>query len=226
MKKRIFKGIAVAMVMLSMTMTVMATNSIVGAFDTLQATADKGTVSFEKITDGMFDDEDLDRIVNALNDALGTLTVEDAFGDDLPSPINLFDKTGLIKKNIDLDQYKFLTQVMNMDVFNANPTMEDLIKITFVANNMTSNMDVDILIYCEEHGWEVLDGEKLSNNQIAAYFHCTGPVALIYKLSSTGGGSDVDSPQTGNNSIIPLVAGMVVLAGFGGYALMKSKKEI
>ncbi len=32
----------------------------------------------------------------------------------------------------------------------------NLVKVTFVANNMTDGMIVDILYYCAEHGWEVV----------------------------------------------------------------------
>lgn len=38
----------------------------------------------------------------------------------------------------------------------------DPVRVTFVANNMTDNIQVDILYYCPEHGWEVLQGGSFS----------------------------------------------------------------
>ena len=46
---------------------------------------------------------------------------------------------------------------------------------------MTDEIQVDVLHYCEEHEWEVLEGEKVSENQIKASFHSASPIALIYK---------------------------------------------
>ena len=59
-----------------------------------------------------------------------------------------------------------------MDIYfdSVTPTADDPVRVTFVANNMTDNIQVDILYYCPEHGWEVLQGEKISDNQVAGLF--------------------------------------------------------
>ncbi len=71
---------------------------------------------------------------------------------------------------------------MDITFDSVTPTADDPVRVTFVANNMTDNIQVDILYYCPEHGWEVLQGEKISDNQVAAYFHAGSSVmALIYR---------------------------------------------
>ena len=61
------------------------------------------------------------------------------------------------------------------------PTEENPIEVTFTVNNMTDNIQVDVLHFCEEHNWELLEGEKVGDNQVKASFHSASPIALIYK---------------------------------------------
>lgn len=152
-------------------------------------------------------------------------TVKDAFGDDLPDSINLYDKSNVLKKNIDPSTYKFLSPVMDITFDSVTPTADDPVRVTFVANNMTDNIQVDILYYCPEHGWEVLQGEKISDNQVAAYFHAGSSVmALIYREKGATVGTSQVSPQTGARSTWPIAVSAIFFVSFGIFALYKSKK--
>ena len=108
---------------------------------------------------------------------------------------------------------------------SVTPSADNPVRVTFVANNMTDNIQVDILYYCPEHGWEVLQGEKVSDNQVAAYFHAgSSVVALIYRDKTALTGTSQTSPQTGARSALPITSLAIFFAGFGIFALYKSKK--
>lgn len=225
MKKRLFAGIVAAVLSLSMTVNVMAARSIVGAIDMPKVSSSRGTATLSSVTEGMYDSE-LQRIVDQLNSAKRNATVADAFGIDLKD-IDLYNGDGLKNERIDMTQYKFLSAVMDIQITDAEPSEENPVKVTFVANNMTENIEVDVLHYCEIHGWEVLEGEKLSANEVAAEFHSASPVALIYKEKDLGTvATDVKSPQTGEHTEWPLAVGCVFLLGVGVLAVKKSRKEI
>lgn len=150
---------------------------------------------------------------------------QQGFGDDLPDSINLYDKSNVLKKNIDPSTYKFLSPVMDITFDSVTPTADDPVRVTFVANNMTDNIQVDILYYCPEHGWEVLQGEKISDNQVAAYFHAGSSVmALIYREKGATVGTSQVSPQTGARSTWPIAVSAIFFVSFGIFALYKSKK--
>ena len=158
---------------------------ISGIIDIPNASADKGNVKISTVKEDMYY-VDLQRIVEKLNGTSRTSTVKAAFGEDLPSSTNLYGQEGIKRKNIDLDDYKFLSPVLDIKI-DYTATEDNPVKITFVANNMTDNMTVDILYYCNEHGWEVIEGEKISGNQVEGYLHSSGagiPGALIYKVSN------------------------------------------
>ena len=138
---------------------------------------------------------------------------------------NLYDKSNVLKKNIDPSTYKFLSPVMDITFDSVTPTADDPVRVTFVANNMTDNIQVDILYYCPEHGWEVLQGEKISDNQVAAYFHAGSSVmALIYRETGATVGTSQVSPQTGARSTWPIAVSAIFFVSFGIFALYKSKK--
>ena len=160
----------------------------IGTIDIPQASTDKGNVKISTVKEDMYD-IDLQRIVEKLNGAPRASTVKTAFGEDLPASVNLYGQEGIKKKHIDLDDYKFLSPVLDIKIDEATATEDNQVKITFVANNMTDNMTIDIFYYCPEHGWEVIEGEKISGNQVEGYLHSSSsnpgiPGALIYKLSN------------------------------------------
>ena len=196
MKKKFFSVIVAIIAMLALSLNVFAANSIVGSIDMPQASSDKGSVTLGKVPSGKYS-RDLQNVIDRLNNAARNSSVKNAFGDKLPSSVNLYDKNGVLKKNIDLGVYKFLSPVMDLTFDGVTPSADNPVRVTFVANNMTDNIQVDILYYCPEHGWEVLQGEKVSDNQVAAYFHAgSSVVALIYrdKTALTGTNFSVPAP--------------------------------
>ena len=224
MKKKFFSVIVAIIAMLALSLNVFAANSIVGSIDMPQASSDKGSVTLGKVHSGKYS-RDLQNVIDRLNNAARNSSVKNAFGDKLPSSVNLYDKNGVLKKNIDLGVYKFLSPVMDLTFDGVTPSADNPVRVTFVANNMTDNIQVDILYYCPEHGWEVLQGEKVSDNQVAAYFHAgSSVVALIYRDKTALTGTNQTSPQTGARSALPITSLAIFFAGFGIFALYKSKK--
>ena len=188
------------------------------------ASSDRGKVTLSAVDLSKYSEE-LQRIIDRLNNARRGTTVKDAFGDALPSPINLYGQNSIIKRGIDLGLYKFLSPVMDVTFDSMTPTADDPVRVTFVANNMTDNIQVDILYYCPEHGWEVLQGERISDNQVAAYFHAGSSVmALIYREKGATVGTSQVSPQTGAHSTWPIAVSAIFFVSFGIFALYKSKK--
>ncbi len=222
MVKRFLKGIVAVAAVLSMSVNVMASGSIVGAFDTPKVKSSQGNVTLANVTENTYGGE-LQKTVNRLNNAPQSTTVAAAFGSGRPQ-IDLYDENGLQIENVDLSQYKFLSPVMDLQMTGVSPTAENPVEVTFVANNMTDNMQVDVLHYCDKHQWEVLEGEKLSSNEVAADFHSASPVALIYKEIASTTGTDAKAPQTGEPAVWPLAVTAVGMAGFGAFAVKKSKK--
>lgn len=192
--------------------------------DMPNASSDRGKVTLSAVDLSKYSEE-LQRIIDRLNNARRGTTVKDAFGDALPSPINLYGQNSIIKRGIDLGLYKFLSPVMDVTFDSVTPTADDPVRVTFVANNMTDNIQVDILYYCPEHGWEVLQGERISDNQVAAYFHAGSSVmALIYREKGATVGTSQVSPQTGAHSTWPIAVSAIFFVSFGIFALYKSKK--
>ncbi len=93
--------------------------------------------------------------------------------------------------------------------------------------NMTPTMEVYVLYYCAEHGWELLKTERTSDNQVKASFHSgTSLAALVYiDKGAAADNAEGTAPKTGDTG---KAAGMsvaaVALAAAGVYALKKSKK--
>ena len=222
MRKGFLKGIAAAVLMLSMSANVMAAGSIVGALDPAKVTASEGSATLSTVTPGMYE-EGLQRVVDKLNAAPRDSSVAAAFGEDL-TQIDLYDASGLKIENVDMTQYKFLSPVMDLQITGVVPTAENPVRITFVANNMTDNIVVDVLHYCDDHKWEVLQGDRISSNEVAADFHSACPVALIYKEKSPAVvDTDIKSPQTGERYVWPMVFAAAALLGLGMFALEKSR---
>ena len=165
---------------------------IIGTLDLPVLFTDEGDGYINPITAEMYPSE-LQSTVEKLNETSRTNTVKDAlkvvYGDELPDEIYLFGQGKMKDNNVDVNQYKFLSPVVGIVLDETLATDEDQRKITFVIDNMTDNMTVDILYYCSAHGWEVIEGEKTSDNTIEVYLHDSDsrpgiPGALIYKLSN------------------------------------------
>ena len=223
MKKGLLKGMIAVVMAFAMSANVMAAGSIVGALDPAKVSASEGNVTLSPVTPGMYEEE-LQRVVDKLNAASRDSSVADAFGEDLPQ-IDLYDASGLKLENVDMTQYKFLSPVMDLQITDVVPTAEKPVRVTFVANNMTDNIEVDVLHYCDDHKWEVLQGDRISSNEVAADFHSACPVALIYKEKAPAVvDTDIKAPQTGERSVWPMLLAATALLGLGMFALEKSRK--
>lgn len=199
-----------AAAMLAMPVNAMAAGSISGAVDYNNVTATTETeeeseaggteqetlvggneevstetvgVTLSAVKDDTFEEE-LQTQVDALNNAPAESTVRDAFltvfeEAELPQ-VDLYNADELSQEDMDLREFKFLSPVMELSL-ETEPTAEEPVDVTFTANNMTDQIEVFILHYCEEHKWEMLETEKTSDNQVTAAFHSASPVALIYR---------------------------------------------
>ena len=113
MKKTFLKAFTAVIAVLALSLNVFAAGSIVGSIDMPNASSDRGKVTLSAVDLSKYSEE-LQRIIDRLNNARRGTTVKDAFGDDLPSPINLYGQNSIIKKGIDLGLYKFLSPVMDI----------------------------------------------------------------------------------------------------------------
>lgn len=201
--KKLATGILATVCAAAMSVSVMAAGSITDSVDTNNITAQTvpqntekkdlvGDIEVELETVGAsltkdvknLYDEEIQKVVDALNSADAETTVKDAFvqilGEENLPKITLHKLDGSQEEDIDLDEYKFISPVMDLKL-EKEPTEDNPIEVTFTVNNMTDNIQVDILHFCEEHNWELLEGEKVSDNQVKASFHSASPIALIYK---------------------------------------------
>lgn len=210
MRRKQLAILMAAVAVLAMPVNAMASGSISGAVDynNVTATTESGE---ETETDGAAQDalvggneevstetvgvtlsavkedtyeEELQTQVDALNNAPAESTVKDAFltvfeETELPQ-VDLYNAGELSQEDMDLSEFKFLSPVMELSL-ETEPTTEEPVDVTFTANNMTDQIEVFILHYCEEHNWEMLETEKISDNQVTAGFHSASPVALIYR---------------------------------------------
>lgn len=200
--KKVVAGMLAVTSAAVMSVSVMAAGSITDAVDTNNVTAETTTQNTESETVGGLEmevetvgatlskdvanlyEEEIQKVVDALQAADADTTVKDAFlaifGEEEMPVISFVKMDGTVTEEIDLSEYKFISPVMDLKL-EKEPTEENPVDVTFTANNITDNIQVDVLHYCEEHNWEVLEGEKVSENQVKASFHSASPIALIYK---------------------------------------------
>ena len=200
--KKVVAGMLAVTSAAVMSVSVMAAGSITDAVDTNNVTGETTTQNTESETVGGLEvevetvgatlskdvanlyEEEIQKVVDALQAADADTTVKDAFlaifGEEEMPVISFVKMDGTVTEEIDLSEYKFISPVMDLKL-EKEPTEENPVDVTFTANNMTDNIQVDVLHYCEEHNWEVLEGEKVSENQVKASFHSASPIALIYR---------------------------------------------
>ena len=210
MRRKQLAILMTAAAMLAMPVNAMAAGSISGAVDYNNVTATTETeeesetggteqealvggneevstetvgVTLSAVKDDTYEEE-LQTQVDALNNAPAESTVRDAFltvfeEAELPQ-VDLYNADELSQEDMDLSEFKFLSPVMELSL-ETEPTAEEPVEVTFTANNMTDQIEVFILHYCDEHKWEMLETEKISDNQVTAAFHSASPVALVYR---------------------------------------------
>lgn len=97
MKKTFLKAFTAVIAVLALSLNVFAAGSIIGSIDMPNASSDRGKVTLSAVDLSKYS-EKLQRIINRLNNARRGTTVKDAFGDDLPDSINLYDKSNVLKR--------------------------------------------------------------------------------------------------------------------------------
>ena len=95
MKKTFLKAFTAVIAVLALSLNVFAAGSIVGSIDMPNASSDRGKGTLSAVDLSTYS-EKLQRIINRLNNARRGTTVKDAFGDDLPDSINLYDKSNAV----------------------------------------------------------------------------------------------------------------------------------
>lgn len=187
--KRVLKFVMTSVAVLALSVNVLAADSITNAVDKNVVTATTASgetvnVKIEDVTANTFPEE-IQKEVDALNEAKADTTLQAAFEtifskDEMPQ-IDLYNADGLKQENMDLKEFKFLSPVMNVTL-DKEPTEEDPVDVTFTVNNLTDKIEAFILHRCDKHGWELLETEKISDNQIKVSFHsAAGPVAVVYR---------------------------------------------
>nr|WP_294661474.1 hypothetical protein [uncultured Blautia sp.] len=187
--KRVLKFVMTSVAVLALSVNVLAAGSITNAVDKNVVTATTASgetvnVKIEDVTANTFPEE-IQKEVDALNEAKADTTLQAAFEtifskDEMPQ-IDLYNADGLKQENMDLKEFKFLSPVMNVTL-DKEPTEEDPVDVTFTVNNLTDKIEAFILHRCDKHGWELLETEKTSDNQIKVSFHsAAGPVAVVYR---------------------------------------------
>lgn len=223
MKKRFIKLLTAAVLMMSMSMSVMAAGSIVGSIDMpkTSATDSNGNPVNVVVTDAKSDyDGNVQLAVNTMNAAKRDTTVGAALTGLNLNQIDRYDSSQVVEERVNLGAYKFLSPVFDISFTGTTPSASNPIKVIFTVH-MTDNIIVDVLHYCDTHGWEVLTGTKLDNERLEVEFHSASPIALIYKEKSSG--TLTTSPQTGDTAVLPMMAAAVVLGVAGVSALKKSR---
>ena len=168
--KKLVTGVLAAVSAAAMSVSVMAAGSITGSVDTNNVTAQTapqntetteknelvGDIEVELETVGAsltkdvknLYEEAVQKIVDALNSADADTTVKDAFtqifGEENLPKFTLYKLDGSQEEDIDLGEYKFISPVMDLKL-EKEPTEENPIEVTFTVNNMTDNIQVDVL---------------------------------------------------------------------------------
>ena len=127
-------------------------------------------VTLTKDVENLYE-EVIQNAVKILNEAKADTTVADAFkeifadkAEEEMLKIKLHKLDGTVEEEaVDLSAYKFISG--HGSETGAGGRSGDFRRrirwrLPLLPNNMTDNIQVDVLHYCEEHEWEVLEGER------------------------------------------------------------------
>ncbi len=198
MKKTILTMMITLLMVLSVSITSFAAGSIVGAIGMPNASAENASVQLTNNVENKYD-ASVQAVVDAINDAEVTKTIWDVVKTLTMDDVEVFEGDVVNDPSVDVGIYKFLSPIMDMNVTGVGngPSMANPVDVTFVVNNMTKNISVDVLHYCAEHGWEILTGEKISANEVKASFHSLSPIAIVYRENQVSGGGSGSAPWFG-----------------------------
>lgn len=183
----------------------------------VSVSADRGTVVLSDVFEDAQEQSEADRINGLLSQFLSEVL-----------QLKTLSIYGLDTKYIedqDISAFKFLTKVYNLKLdADPAPSNENPVKVRFVCNSITPDIEVFALHKCGEHGWELLMTEG-EDNMISAAFHSASPVALVYRNKTQAVSAGV-SPKTGeyNGDIIDVTAAIGCLI-IGIYAIKKSRRK-
>lgn len=199
MKKILSVVLAGAMV-IGMSSFAMAAPSITAALDTNNVKVSEGEVSILNEIDVTNLPEEGQKGVEAIQKAEKGATLLDVFeeaGLNL-STLTIQSITDGDGKEINAEDIKILSPIVDLKISGATPTKENPLYVTFTVNNATDNVVIYVLHFCEEHGWELLETEKEENadNQVKAPFHSASPVALVYTEKAADAADAAKSPAT------------------------------
>lgn len=183
----------------------------------VSVSSDRGTAVLSDTFEDPLDQAEADRINGMLSQPLSEVLQLKA--------LSIYGLDTRYIENQDISAFKFLTKVHNLKLdADPAPANDNPVKVRFVCNNITPDIEVFVLHKCSEHAWELLKTEG-EDNMISAAFHSASPVALVYRNKREAVSAGV-SPKTGENNweIIAVTAAIGCLL-IGIYAIRKSKRK-
>lgn len=145
--------------------------------------------------------EEVQDFITRVENAESEATVIEVFGEDYDfTEFKVFDTESLNMEDMTeeeiqelLSQLRFLTEIVSVSFENVEPTEENPVEVTFTVNNMTDKMKVYVMAYCEEHGWELLETTRISDNQLSAKFHAKASLVSFVYLET----EEIQLPEEG-----------------------------
>lgn len=130
--------------------------------------------------------EEIQNLIDRVTEVQPEETVADVYREFIDlSGLKVFDIESVHLEEEDgealLEKMHFLSDIEQIVFDGVEPTEEKPLGVTFVVNNMTETMDVYVMDRCEKDGWELLETDRMSDNQIKAKFHAKASlVAFVY----------------------------------------------
>lgn len=228
--KKLMSAVLAAVMLLAFGMQTFASPSVSGVVDEGQVYSNQGSVTWDKIAAGAVSQEAMN-VVNAINNAGTSSSVKTALGSLISlTGIKLFDEDSSYVEDADsyLENMFFLSSARMLNFHDGEPSADDPARVTFTANNMTDTMNVYVLYYCPEHGWELLETTRTAGNQVTACFHSGPGIAVLVYMDEgvLADGSEGVSPKMGDNTAAASMSvAAVLLILFGIYAIKRSRRN-
>ena len=202
--KKLFAAVLSAGMIIGSSAVAMAAPSMVNALDTNLVSASAGTVSVvEKTKEELTAEygEEVGKLAETIESATVDSTLTQLFEQAMAPEdfenleIKLFEG-GEEQEAVDLDTFKILSRLVEIQIDGAEPTKENPVDVTFTVNNATDDIEVYVLHLCEEHGWELLATEKTADNQIVSPFHSSASLVALVYTEKEDATTDAEAPAT------------------------------
>lgn len=197
MKKTIVTMLISTVLFLTMSITTLAAGSISGAsFDISRIEAENVVVD-KKSAENVVYAQEVQAIVDAVYDVFESGEDENKSIGDIMRPltsqsIDRYWWKDVDERNVDLGKYKVLyNTVFDITLIQGDPSVTPGVIKLQDLQRLTNEIDADVLHYCSEHGWEILNGvENVAEKSLLVEYHSFSPSIIIYKdkQKSTGGG--------------------------------------